>query len=185
MQTPNPNWRLPHDNESEIIYQIRDRRSRLGLGLMGGALLMFFGYWVIACLQSWFVGGEEVLVGGVVIFGVMLAGAAFGVYVLGRLGASTRYLFEPERLRAEHSFLGKEKVQEVERARVKEVIKAYTPPKQAGLDGVYATLLLYEGRFGKTQTLAFEGSSQAEQEWLSGLVSAWAKVSCHNENTTD
>ncbi len=81
------------------------------------------------------------------------------------------------------SLLGRLKEESIERGRIKEIVKTYTPPKSAGLEGSYATLMIYDTPLGQRRTLAFEGWREAEQAWLSTLLCTWAKVPCRSENT--
>ena len=183
MTSPNRNWSLPRGNLSELVFRIREGRALAASWLFAGGILLFFGYGVLSFLRGWVIDHEEVLAGGVVLFFLMLGGLAGGIYLIGRITAETHYLFSTDELRVNTLFLGRSTEQIIERGQVTELVKAYTPPKAAGDSGIYSTLVIYQTSCGRQKTLALEGWQEDEQQWLSALLSAWAKLPCRSENT--
>lgn len=172
------NWSMQTTQDgTELTFAIRGGPYYIFTILVGAACVLFFGYWLFIFTKGWVIDGEEILIGGVFFYLVMLGGFVFGVYTLDRMFiAASHYLLGANHFAATYSSLLKRSRTEIERRQITEVLRLYTPPKDAGLDGSYRIIIVYRKPNMERGEFALEDYSKAAAEWAGPLIAQWADV---------
>jgi hypothetical protein len=146
--------------------------------VVGTGMVAFFGYWAAVFLYQWIFGGEQVVVAGVVLFLLLLAGLGSGFYVLdGMLDATTRYDLRTHSLAVTEQCLFRNSKTEIDRSQVTEVMQVVTPPQAAADRETWRTVLTYRSPLDdQPSRLVLAGYSQQESDWLAPLLAHWSGV---------
>jgi hypothetical protein len=162
---------------TELTFAIRRGQYYIFTILVGVACLLFFGYWLVVFTKGWIIDREEILIGGVIFYLVMLGGFLFGVYTLDRmLHASSRYVLGENRFIASYNSLFKRSRTEIDRKLIVEVLRLYTPPKNPKLDGRYQIVVAYRQPNAQRGEFALEDYSEEAAAWAGPLIAQWADV---------
>ena len=169
--------------ETVLTFAARGGKGYLPSLLLGTACVLFFGYGAASFLKGWLINREEVLPAGVILFLILLGGFIFGLYVFDRLFyAATEYRMSTDQLRiVVKSFFNFSRKQ-IKHAEIAYVLQLSTPPKVRGMDDTWRTLIFY-GEKSHPKSIALEGSTSAECEWLAPILAQWAGVPCQRDST--
>jgi hypothetical protein len=148
------------------------------------ALVAICGYGSAVFLLGW-LGGEEILVGGVVVFVLLLAGLTAGIYLISAMFRTTTYVLGADSLSITTSqpVVGKS-IDEIARSTIREVVRLYSPPAEDSRRDTWRTLLTVgNSTEEETRTIALEGDTEDESVWLAPLIAGWAKVHVRVESS--
>ncbi len=172
------NWSLRETGSGrEIRCARRSGEGRFAAWLFILALVAACGYGAAVFALGWAT-GEEVLVGGVVLFLLLLAGLLAGLYLISAMFRTTTYVLRAESMSitTAQPVVG-ESTDDVQRSAIREVVRLYGPPERRSRRDIWRTLLMVCDWNGQeTGTIALEGETEGESAWLAPLIAKWAQV---------
>lgn len=158
--------------------------ARGGLAL-GVTIVALCAYWAWLFIKNWFIDGVEILAGGMVLFLVILGGAAFGLYCIRRVFSRTSYLLASDALTVSRRGLIKSNSEKYLKSELAGIHLLFTPPQEAALDGSWRVVLDIKSLSGgENRTLVLEGYGESEAKILSAEFSRWTGLAVRGENTT-
>ncbi len=183
--TAPPHWTVRETAAGrEIRCARRAGEGRLAAWLFIGALVAICGYGTAVFVLGW-LAGEEILVGGVVVFALLLGGLFAGLYLISAMFRTTTYRLGGESLSitAAQPVIG-ESTDEIARSNIREVIRVCRSPRQGSRRDAWRTLLVVRnapraaGDSGDAESgaIALEGDTPDESAWLAALIAEWANV---------
>jgi hypothetical protein len=161
----------------EIRCARRAGEGRLAAWLFIFALVAICGYGAAVFLLGW-LGGEEILIGGVVLFVLLMGGLIAGLYLISAMFRTTTYLLGAESLSitTAQPVIG-ESTEQIQRSTIREIVRLYSPPEEGSRRDTWRTLLAVRDSTGQENgTIALEGDLEDESVWLAPLIAQWAKV---------
>jgi hypothetical protein len=154
--------------------------------VIGVVIIALCLYWDWLFIENWVFDKAEILPAGVVLFLVILGGAAFGVYCIRRVFSSTKYLLGSDSFTVTKKAFSKESVEKFQKAQITGINLLYTPPKEAPLEGTWAVVLdIRDLQGGKARSLALEGYGEKETKIISDALSTWTGIRVIGANTAE
>lgn len=163
----------------------RNRGSSWALiAVVSWSLFCLWGVW--GFLKNWFIDKAEILPAGVVLCLILVGGCWLGIVLAGNLYERRVYLLSGERFKLrKHRINRPVKETVIDKLRIKEVYRLYTPPKETSTSGTWRTVIGYSDMHGKSKELALDGHSEEEADFVGPLFAEWARVKIVTENTVE
>lgn len=179
-------WRVSETPRGvELCYRPRDGEGfvpALVACLIFGAICI---YGAAVFLRAWLLDGEEILVGGMVLFLLLVGGVYLAYCGVRHLYRTTTYILGGSSLRLTHSRWGRAAEEVIDRGFLRGIQQVHTPGEDRAQPDVWRTAITYGTPTGGEKRLYFEGSTEEECRELSQLLADWAKLKIVKESTVD